>query len=60
MDSVSMSGDAFGCWEENKKVWGELVQYRLSNEGVLLRPRGVAMVRRVKMCTTVHVVKLEN
>ena len=49
-----------GVGKRIKKVWGELVQYRLSNEGVLLQPRGVATVRLVKMCATVHVVKLEN
>jgi hypothetical protein len=51
-----------GVGKRIKKVWGDLVQYkyRLSNEGVLLQLKGVAMFRRVKMCATVHMVKLEN
>jgi hypothetical protein len=49
-----------GVGKRIKKVWGELVQYRPSNEGVSLRPKGVAMVRHVKKCMIVHVIKLED
>ena len=41
---VDTLDDAFGCYEDVAKVWGEWVGCRLSNEHVLLRPRGVAMV----------------
>jgi hypothetical protein len=33
-----------GVGKRMQKVWGEYVGFRPSNEGVLLRPRGVAMV----------------
>ena len=33
-----------GVGKRIKKVWGELVQYRPSNDSVFLRPRGVDMV----------------
>ena len=33
-----------GVGKRMQKVWGRLVVCRPSNEGVLLRPRGVAMV----------------